>query len=268
VTPERPRTIRPMPEPRPSRPSAPARLPGAWRAMPAEYRIAVLAALGLFVSMFLPWYEKSYFAVVRGRPLPASDGLSAFQAFSFVEAAVLLVALGVIFLAFMRAEGRPFHLPGGDGTVIMAAGMWAGLLLVWRLFDKPGASAGNGAAVTVGIQWGIFFALAAAGLVTYAGYRVRAAHRPEPALPGEARRETRATEPLVRDQRGAGAPSTTAGRERRPRTRAAPMPPPAAPGASPDAPAPRPPRGEEKTVAMPGRVPEPEDPPEPPPTLF
>lgn len=267
MTPERPRTIPSMSEPRPSRPSAPARLGGAWRAMATEYRIAVLAALGLFVSMFLPWYEKSYFAVVRGRPLPASDGLSAFQAFSFVEAAVLLVALGVIFLAFMRAEGRPFHLPGGDGSVIMGAGLWAGLLLVWRLFDKPGASAPRGAAVTVGIQWGIFFALAAAGLVTYAGYRVRAAHRPEPALPGEARREARASEPLVRDQRGAGDPSAPAGRERRPRTRAAPMPRPAPPAASPPGRT-RAPGGDEETVAMPGRVPEPDDPPEPPPTLF
>jgi hypothetical protein len=181
----------------------------------------VVAAFLLFVSMFLPWYEKSYFANVKGRLAQASDGLNAFQAFSFVEAAVLLVALAVIFLCFARGERRAFHLPGGDGVVVMAAGGWVGLLLVYRLFDKPDASAPGGAAVTVGIQWGIFFAIAAAAFLVYCGYRIYHAHRPEPPLPGEVetagqRRATRATEPLIRDQRRAPVAAPPATPERPP----------------------------------------------------
>ena len=38
-------------------------------------------------------------------------------------------------------------------------------------------------AATVGIQWGMFAALLAAGLLAAAGARVRAAHRPEPPNP-------------------------------------------------------------------------------------
>ncbi|MDX6580392.1 MAG: hypothetical protein QOJ47_1941, partial [Gaiellales bacterium] len=82
--------------------------------------------------------------------------------------AILLVALAVLALLFARAERRDFHLPGGDGTVVMLAGAWAALLLVWRLFDKPGITT-RGVAANVGVQWGIFFALAAAGFLTYAG---------------------------------------------------------------------------------------------------
>jgi hypothetical protein len=52
---------------------------------------------------------------------------------------------------------------------------------VLRLFDKPGISS-HGIAANVGVQWGIFFALAAAGLLTYAGSRMRGARRPEPPL--------------------------------------------------------------------------------------
>ena len=63
--------------------------------------------------------------------------MSAFGVFSFVEAAVLLVAAAVLFLIWARSEGKAFHLPGGDGTAIALAGGWALLLLVWRLFDKP-----------------------------------------------------------------------------------------------------------------------------------
>jgi hypothetical protein len=60
------------------------------------------------------------------------------------------------------------------------AGGWAVLLLVWRLFDKPNI---QGAGATMGIQWGIFVALLAAGALIVAGARVRAAHRPEPPNP-------------------------------------------------------------------------------------
>jgi hypothetical protein len=90
------------------------------------------------------------------------------------------VAAGVLYLIWARAQRKAFHLPGGDGTVIMVAGAWALLLLVWRLFDKPDVSDPG---ATVGVQWGIFAALLAAGALTLAGVRVRAAHRPEPPNP-------------------------------------------------------------------------------------
>jgi hypothetical protein len=155
-----------------------ARLTAAWRELAPERRLAAIAAVALFATMLLPWYQQT--AVVSGRRQPlVSQDLSAFQVFSFVEAAVLLVAVAVLVLLFLRAEGRAFHLPGGDGGVVMAAGLWVVLLLVWRLFDKPGIS-GHGVAGNVGIQWGIFFALGAAGLLAYAGSRMRRAERPEP----------------------------------------------------------------------------------------
>lgn len=146
----------------------------AWRALTPEGRLAAFAALGLFVTMLLPWYQQN--AVVgSGRAAPlVSRNLNAFAVFSFVEAAVLLVAVAVLALLFARAEGRSFHLPGGDGGVVAAAGAWAALLLVWRLFDKPGITT-RGVAANVGVQWGIFFALAAAGLLAYAGSRMRRA---------------------------------------------------------------------------------------------
>ena len=53
-------------------------------------------------------------------------------------------------------------------------------LLIWRLFDKPDV---GGPTTTVGIDWGIFVALLAAGALVAAGARVRAAGRPEPANP-------------------------------------------------------------------------------------
>jgi hypothetical protein len=150
------------------------------RELSPELRNAGIAAAALAVSLLLPWYTKSYFVQVRGEPRASEANLSAFGVFSFVEAAVLLVAGAVLFLVWARSERKGFHLPGGDGTAIAAAGGWALLLLVWRLFDKPDV---NDPGATVGIQWGMFGALLAAGALLATGLRVRAAHRPEPPNP-------------------------------------------------------------------------------------
>jgi hypothetical protein len=82
-----------------------------WRRVSFEQKVAVVGALLLIVSTFGP--------------------------FSFVEAAEVLVGLGVLALVGARGEGRRFHLPFGDGTVVMAAGIWAALLIVVRLFERP-----------------------------------------------------------------------------------------------------------------------------------
>ena len=97
-----------------------SRLRAASGALDRDQRFAAGAALALLVAMFLPWYEKS--VVVAGSRAFANDSISAFGAVSFVEAAIFLVSAGVLVLVLARAEGGTFHLPGGDGTVILAAG--------------------------------------------------------------------------------------------------------------------------------------------------
>ena len=173
------------------------RLRAAHRALDRDQRFAAGAAIALLLTMFLPWYEKS--VVIPGTRSFAKDSISAFGAVSFVEAAIFLVSAGVLVLLLARAEERPFHLPGGDGTVIFAAGIWATLLIFYRVFDHPDISGEGG---TVGIQWGFFVAFVAAGALTVAGQRIRAAGRPEP--------PTRPREPDPADASGADVPASEA----------------------------------------------------------
>ena len=116
----------------------------AWRYLDGEQRVAALACVLLIVSTF--------------------------GAFSFVEAAIVLVALAVLLLLKKRADGRSFHLPFGDGAVIMAAGAWSALLIVVRLFDRP-----------LGQN---LLALACCAILVGAGIRERA-KRPADDLPAE-----------------------------------------------------------------------------------
>jgi hypothetical protein len=165
------------------------RLLHAWRALAPEQRLAAAASLGLFASMLLPWYSKTDTLVVRDAAKATETSLSAFQAFSFVEAAVLLVSAAVLAMLFARAERRDFQLPGGDGVITMIGGGWAALLIFYRLLDKPGLEGNERITATVGVEWGIFIALLLALGVAYAGARMRALERP--AAPARRRRAPR-----------------------------------------------------------------------------
>jgi hypothetical protein len=151
------------------------RIARAWGALGYEQRLASLAALALLVTMFLPWYDLQ--SLDRKSGAIDSHSISAFGDVSFVEAAVFLVAAGVIALMFARAERRDFHMPGSDGAVVMAAGAWAALLIFYRVFSRP-----DGHGYPVGIEWGFFLAFVAAGALGYAGWRMRATNVPEAPL--------------------------------------------------------------------------------------
>ncbi len=174
------------------------RVADAWRVLGREQRWAALTAIGLFVSMLLPWYSKTNTFVEHNAAHASQASLSAFQAFSFVEAAVLLVSAGVLAMLFTRAEGRDFHLPGGDGTIVTIAGAWAALLIFYRLLDKPSLQGTQRITATVGVEWGIFIALLLALAMAYVGRRIRAGERGQPPLMRPRPRES----PPTRSPRG------------------------------------------------------------------
>jgi len=62
---------------------------------------------------------------------------STFGPFSFVELAQAVVAVALLVLLWARANGKAFHLPGGDGTIVAVAGGWLAFLILVRLFSRP-----------------------------------------------------------------------------------------------------------------------------------
>ena len=117
----------------------------AWRRLNFEQRVAAVGAVLLIVSTFGP--------------------------FSFVELAIVLTGAAVLALLKQRSARKVFHLPFGDGTVIFAAGIWAALLIVVRLFDRP-----LGQSV---------LALGCAAILAGAGARERAKRPPDDVPPPE-----------------------------------------------------------------------------------
>ena len=118
----------------------------AWRRLGWEQRAAAAGALLLVVSTFGP--------------------------FSWVEAAEILLGAAVLLLLWARAERHEFHLPFGDGTVVLAAGVWAAALIVARLFERP-----------LGQN---LLALVCAAILVLAGARERVRRPPDDVPPDEA----------------------------------------------------------------------------------
>ncbi len=172
-----------LPRPRPQ--GFISRIRAAWRELFGEQRLAGIAALGLIGSMFLPWYQQTGFLVQRGGTQKVEDSLIAFQSWGFVEASILLVALAVLLLLFLRGERRAFHLPFGDGLVIAAGGVWVMFLVFYRQVDKPDGSDAGTLKTTIGVDWGIFVAFLFGAMLTYAGWRMHSRRRPEPLVDGD-----------------------------------------------------------------------------------
>ena len=164
------------------------RLLNAWGALGRDQRLAAMTSLGLFVSMLLPWYSKTVVVRTRGGGA-GSQSLSAFQAFSFVEAAVLLVSVGVLAMLFARAEGRDFQLPGGDGTIVMLAGGVGGDPDLLPPVRQARAAGQRQIVSSVGVQWGIFVALLVALGLAYVGRLMRFGERGAPPLSRARRRD-------------------------------------------------------------------------------
>jgi hypothetical protein len=159
-----------------------ARVGRVWVRLTPEQRMAAISAILLLLSMLLPWYQQTTLA--NGRTNDYS--LNAFQIYGFVEAAIFVVAIGVLVLLWLRGEGRAFHLPGGDGAVIIAAGAWVMLLVFYRTLDKPDGAHEGEVVTSIGVNWGIFVAFLLGALMAWNGVRIRATHTPEPALDEDA----------------------------------------------------------------------------------
>ena len=176
---------RPRQEPQRGRAHQTARGVGsAWRALTADQKLAAIAAVALLLSMLLPWYQETGNALVNNRLAPIDNSKNAFQVYSFVEAAVFVVSAGVLALLYARGHQRAFHLPGGDGAVIMAAGFWVMFLVFYRQLDKPEGRHEGPINTSIGVEWGIFVAFLLGALLAFAGFRIRQSHVPEPG-PGD-----------------------------------------------------------------------------------
>jgi hypothetical protein len=136
-------------------------------------RLAVIGALIVVGSLFLPWY---------GIRIGGGDLVkTGFGAFSVVEAALLITVGAALLLVYEVGRGRRLPAPLREGTLISACAVWAALLVFYRTIDRPELPL-EGKERELGARYGVLIALAGAAIMFVAGAR-RRRHERELKLP-------------------------------------------------------------------------------------
>jgi hypothetical protein len=149
----------------PKAPSPESQPPGWWHAigvLTAAERLAAVGALTCAGATVLPWYKAPIGDLVQ-------TGLGTF---GFAMAAQLITVGGALVLLLEVGRGRRPPLPLHEGTLLAAAGFWAGAIVTYCMFDRPQFELA-GFNQNYSLAYGIFVALGGAGVLAIAGLRIR-----------------------------------------------------------------------------------------------
>jgi hypothetical protein len=137
------------------------------RRLNADQRLAVAGVAVIAASLPLPWWRA-----------PTDDSLvvTGLGDFGFAEGALVLTATTVVLLVLRVGAGHVPPRPLREWALLLVAGLWAGVIVGYRMFDRPEFTLG-GAEEPYDLGYGIMLALAGAALIVAAGLRLR---EPEP----------------------------------------------------------------------------------------
>jgi hypothetical protein len=144
--------------------------------------VAAASAIALFIFMFLPWYGVD----VNVSGFSASESVNGWEALSLIDILLFLAVLVAVGAAVARATGNvPQNLPAPLGTIVMAAGALAVLLILFRILDIPAGDVPDAVedSVDLGRKIGVFLSLIAAGGIAFGGYTAANERADGPAPP-------------------------------------------------------------------------------------
>jgi hypothetical protein len=147
--------------------------------------IAAVAAVVLFIVMFLSWYsvpgldeetqaqakaaieqaEEQGLAVPEGASDAVDDAasISAWDAFDLIKIVMLLTIIAAIALAAMTAMGSQVNLPIAMSALVAGLGILTTVLVLYRVIDPPAEGLDR--------SYGVFLGLIASGAIAYGGWR-------------------------------------------------------------------------------------------------
>jgi hypothetical protein len=137
------------------------------RGLGGNERIAVIGAAVMVGSLLLPWYQS---------PISSDLVLTGVGAFGWAEAALLLIAGATTVLALQGGGGYVPPRPLREWALFVAAGSWAGVIVFYRMIDRPKFTLG-GHDQPYELHYAIFVALAGALIIVAAGLRMRPSER-------------------------------------------------------------------------------------------
>lgn len=121
-------------------------------------KIAGVAAVLLFISMFLAWFGFETAGEALG--IGGSFSFNAWESFDFIDLILLVTVLVTLGAVFAQASDAVIDFP--LFPVVAVLGGLSTLLVLYRIIDPPGGA---------DREFGVFLGLILSALVAYGGYR-------------------------------------------------------------------------------------------------
>jgi cation transport ATPase len=131
-------------------------------------RIAAIGGVLLFILMFFDWYDVSAKLGIPG--FSDSVGVSAWDAFDFIDLFLLLTVIVAIGLAVLTAMQQAPALPVTASVITTVVAGIGTLLILFRIVDTPDGGAPSVAGIDVSPTFWMFVALVVTAGITYGGY--------------------------------------------------------------------------------------------------
>jgi hypothetical protein len=137
--------------------------------------VAGVAGAVLLISLFLSWYKISANVEIGGFSEDRSESFSAWTAFGFIDIILFFVAVVAIAAAVLRALNMMPRLPISPGLIVLALGVLALALVIYRLLSLPSGGEVSeidtpGLEIDYGRSFGVFIGLIAAAAVAVGGW--------------------------------------------------------------------------------------------------
>jgi len=124
--------------------------------------IAAVAAIALFIIMFLAWFSVPGIEQAEELGINTSGAdFNAFDAFDFIKIVMLLTIIAAIALAAISATATKVNLPVALSAIVAGLGILTTLLVLYRVIDPVGG---------LDRSYGLFLGLLAAAGIAYGGW--------------------------------------------------------------------------------------------------
>jgi uncharacterized membrane protein YhaH (DUF805 family) len=134
-------------------------------------KVAGVSAVLLFIFMFFDWFSVDVSASTGGFAVSASEGGSAWQAFSVIDLILLLTVVVVVAVVVIRLSDALVEPPVSLNAVAAVMGGLSVVLILYRIISPPDAGSFPGVSVDVSPSIGAFLGLIAAAGIAYGSYR-------------------------------------------------------------------------------------------------
>jgi hypothetical protein len=126
-------------------------------------KIAGVAAVLLFIDMFLSWYSANISGALSAAAsrFGVDTSATAWQAFSTTDILLLITIIVALAMVGTRVMARPVNLPVSLPLVVATLGALMTLLVLWRIINQPGPND------FINVEYGAYIGLILIAALTY-----------------------------------------------------------------------------------------------------